>query len=286
MDLAKDRLLKIIYRRIGVGDTKPATIAICMQARNFAVERYDMAIERMKLSRLGAFVRRGGGHALFPLILAIALGVGWWITSEEVRLLENDGVDTTATVISKDWSIRSGTNGNASRYYYVEVEFSAPPDQTISETSEVGSSFYSRLEEGDEIDIRYFAHDPTLVEIDPSKRSTSAFWLGQLGLLMLVWFLGMIWHYWRESAKTFRAVNLGEVREARVTGHVSDATPGVKDTRKKKERRYMLRWDDARDTFGMGGSLREDELEKYPKGTVIVTYTDPVSGETYWEGQI
>ena len=36
----------------------------------------------------------------------------------------------------------------------------------------------------------------------------------------------------------------------------------------------------------MGGSLGKSELEKYPKGKVIVTYTDPVSGETFWEGQI
>ena len=51
----------------------------------------------------------------------------------------------------------------------------------------------------------------------------------------------MNWNYWRESSKTYRAVNHGEVREARVTGHVSTANPQVTDTGKEKDRRYPCR---------------------------------------------
>lgn len=241
-----------------------------------------MAVARMKLSRLGAFVRRGGALALIPLVLALVLALLWRITGEEMRLLQNDGVDTTATVVSKDWRTRG--KDSAARYY-VRVAFSDLSDRRVEQSARVRSSFYSGVREGDEIDIRYVPGE-SLLEIDPEMRETEAFWTAQVALLMLVWCAGMIWHYWRESAKTYRAVNFGEVREARVAGHVSTANPQVKDTSKEKDRRYMLKWDDARDHFGMGGKLKKHELEKYPVGTVIVIYTDPVSGETFWEGGI
>lgn len=242
-----------------------------------------MAVERMKLSRLGAFYRRGGALALFPLVLALALYVGWRITSGEIRLLQNDGESATATVVSKEWRTR-GTGARSTRIYHVSVAFSDLSDRRVEKSAEVRSSFYSGVREGDEIDIRYVPGE-SLLEIDPEMRETGAFWLAQVALLMLVWCAGMIWHYGRESAKTYRAVNFGEVREARVTGHVDDHI-GMDDSKKEKDRRYMLKWDDARDQFGMGGKLKKDELEKYPVGSVIVIYTDPVSKETFWEGQI
>lgn len=248
-----------------------------------------MAVERMKLSRLGAFVRRGGALALLPLVLALVLGLMWSITNEELLLLETDGVDTTATVISTyEQSHRSGSSGNrtTTTIYFVQAEFVGPDDRARMQSARVSEAFQQGVAEGDEIPVRYVSQDPAILEVDPDYRSSQAHWAVLLALVMLAWLIGMLWHYWRESAKSYRAVNHGEMREARVTGHVSDANPQVKDTRKPAKRRYMLKWDDARDSFGMGGSLREDELAKYPKGTVIVTYTDPVSGETFWEGQI
>lgn len=244
-----------------------------------------MTVERMKLSRLGAFVRRGGALALIPLVMALVLAGLWWITNEEIRLLRNDGVDAQATVVSRN-SRMSGSGDTRRTNYYVRVAFSDPSDRPIVESAEVRSAFYGRVREGDDIDIRYVPGDPILLEIDPEIRGKAAFWSAQIALLSVVVCIGMIWNYWRESAKTYRAVNRGEVREAHVTGHVSTANPQVKDTSKEKDRRYMLKWYDARDQFGMGGKLKQHELEKYPVGTVIVIYTDPVSGEIFWEGQI
>lgn len=248
-----------------------------------------MTTTRMKLSRLGAFYRRGGAIALFPLIFALALGFGQSITNEEIRLLDNDGVDTTATVIStyeqSDTSGRRGTR-TTSTNYFVQVQFVGPDERTLRRSAKVSESFQRRVEEGDVIPVRYVKQDTSLVEIDPARLSSSAYWVTVAGLVMVAWLIGMIWHYWRESAKTYRAVNRGEMREAHVTGHVSDANPRVKDTRKEGRRRYMLKWRDAEDNVGMGGSLGKDKLAKYPEGTVIVTYTDPVSREVFWEGQI
>jgi len=249
-----------------------------------------MSSQRMKLSRLGAFVRRGGGQALFPLFFSLALAVTWWTTNEELRLLQLDGVDTTATVLEKFESSSgvSGTRGNrsSSSSYHVKLQFVDSAGQRLIESTRVGSSFYLWVDEGDEIPVRYVERDPSVVEADPELRDTLWYWISLVGLLMLVWLVGALWHYWRESAKTYRAVTEGEVREARVTGHVSDANPRVVDTRKESKRRYKLKWRDSTEKFGMGGSLRQGELVKYPEGTLIITYTDPVSGETFWEGQI
>lgn len=250
-----------------------------------------MTIERMKLSRLGAFYRRGGSTALFPLVFALLLAFFGSITKEELRLLETDGVDTTATVLSSDeYTIRSRsrTSGNTNRttHYRVEVQFDGPDDRTLRQRVDVGMAFQSRVSEGDEIPIRYVRQDPSIINADPKFRSRGDYWVTAGTLLMLTWFAGMIWHYWRESAKIYRAVNHGEVRDASVTGHVNASNSQLDHTRKDHVPRYMLKWHDSRDRFGMGGSLTEKELVKYPKGTVIVTYTDPVSGETFWEGQI
>lgn len=247
-----------------------------------------MTIERMKLSRLGAFYRRGGALALLPLGLALVMGFLWWLVNEELRLLHTDGVDTTATVISTYETTTRGTKDSPpTTTYYVKVHFDdGREDVTRRYDAMVSEAFQHGVAEGDEIPVRYVPQDLSLVDVDPDYRDGQVYWAAQTGLLMLTWFAGMIWHYGRESAKIYRAVNHGEVREARVTGHVNASTSQLDHTRKDHEPRYMLKWDDARDEFGMGGSLKEEELVKYPKGTVIVIYTDPVSGETFWEGQI
>jgi len=222
---------------------------------------------------------------MIPLIIVL-VSVGLWrISSEEIQLLRNDGVDARAAVVSRE-SRMSGSGDTRHTRYYLRVSFSDLSDRTIVESGEVRSAFYRRVREGDDIDIRYVPGDPILLEIDPEIRGGAAFWSMQIALLALVISIAMIWNYWRESAKTYRAVNLGEVRQARVIGHVGTANRRVKDTSKEKDRRYMLKWDDARDQFGMGGKLKKHELEKYPVGTIVVVYTDPVSGETFWEGQI
>lgn len=162
-----------------------------------------MPLRDMNLSRLGAFIWYAGIRLPLVVLVATFFLMSWWTTSEEARLLENDGVDTFATLVSKriDSSSVGGDSGKRRRSYYVTVEFSGPLEETFTQSRPVESSTYGRVSEGDEIAIRYVHHDPSIIEIEPARRIGSAFWAGWVGLGLAVLSIGMVWHSWRKSSQ-------------------------------------------------------------------------------------
>lgn len=160
-----------------------------------------MPLEGTKMSRLAAFVWCGGIKLPLMVLVSTIFLVSWWTTGEEQHLLENDGVDTAATVVSKriDNTASGGDRDKRSRNYYVTVEFSGPLEETFTLSRRVEASTHGKVSEGDEIAVRYVRHDPSIIEIEPARRIGSAFWAGWVGLGLAILSLGMIWHCWRKS---------------------------------------------------------------------------------------
>lgn len=131
----------------------------------------------MTLSRIGAFVWCGGIRLPLVVLVAIIFLVYWSSSSEDMRLLERDGVNTAATVVSKRISSSRGRDGGTAlrRSYHVTVEFVGPLDETLTQTRRIESSTYGTINEGDEIAIRYVPQDPTIIEIEPGRKIGATF---------------------------------------------------------------------------------------------------------------
>ena len=166
-----------------------------------------MSFERITLSRIAAFVWCGGIRLPLAVLVATIFLVYWWSASEDMRLLERDGVDTIATVVSKriSSSIDRDSGTTRKRSYHVTVAYSGPLDETLTQTRRIESSTYGTINEGDEIAIRYVPQDPTIIEIEPGRNIGATFWAGWIGLGLAVLSVGMIWHCWRKSDQGPRA---------------------------------------------------------------------------------
>jgi hypothetical protein len=79
---------------------------------------------------------------------------------------------------------------------------------------------------------------------------------------------------WRATSAV-RAASRGEVREARVTAHARAGR------RRGAPRR--LAWCDARGARGQSRPRPEGALDRWPVGSVVVVYADPLTGHGWWE---
>ena len=99
------------------------------------------------------------------------------------------------------------------------------------------------------------------------------------GIALLVALGGIIWG-WGRVASARRALLLGEVREARITGIRPYALSG------KKKPRFVVSWTDAAGVNGKSLLASAGLAQAHAPGDVIVVYVDPDNGRGWWQKQI
>lgn len=231
----------------------------------------------MTRHRIGTFVWCGGIRLPLVILVATIFLVSWATTSDETRLLESDGVDTVATVVSKrvDSSSVGGDSTIRKRSHYITVEFLGPLDTTLTQTRRIEESTYGKVNEGDEIAVRYVRQDPTIIEIEPGRRIGSASWAGWAGLGLSVLSFGMIWHCWRKSGQGYRAAHIG------AAGDTSSSAPKNVLARRLADKRLTLRKtpsnEDAEEVMIL--ELAATGHGVMPNDTMKLTFDWSVSGE-------
>ena len=157
----------------------------------------------------------GVGISLLGLLL---LGGGWFAQHDhirQVRLLETEGVTTTARITDKTIS-----SSDDSDTYYIHYTFTAVVDDQrveINRKTSVSEQFYDRVEYGGALPVVYARSDPRVVRIQalytPGKVE---YWrliiLGGLGMLCC-W---LAWRIFRTYGDAHRLDNEGVQATVRV----------------------------------------------------------------------
>jgi hypothetical protein len=213
---------------------------------------------------------------LIPLVVTLVFVAISRSETSRARALDAFGVDAFALVTRLDQRIRRERDGDRTEYF-VHFSFQPVSGPPVVLSRSISRSRYLELREGDEIPIRYVAHDPGVTEFAAGERAAAGFWSFWLAVAAGSATLGSaIWALRRKMA-VLRAAWTGEVRQAEVTAHLASGT------RINSVLQFRLAWRDALGVEGKSGLF--DPARLPPPGTVIVVYIDPKSGKGFWDAE-
>lgn len=237
-----------------------------------------MTMERRRVSWKRLFTRHFIWLPVIPLLVTAVLGVFSWHQFRTAELLDIYGIEGIATVVDRDTRRTRDSEGRTRTEYRVLYRFQPTTGPETSTRRSVSRSTYEAMPPGTEVTVRYVEHDPGVNEIEPGNAAWTGFLMalvagaaGVVGLGLTAWIV-------RRKASLFRAARYGEVRQARVTGHVET------NTRVNGRRQYRLAWVDALGHDGQSGYFRYERLP--PEGSVIVVYVDGRTGRGWWDQEL
>lgn len=126
------------------------------------------------------FIRCGGWIALFPLLIGLSLTMSAITASKNAALMMNDGVETTATVLTKRYTPSSGDDQRGSQRqpatYAISFEYTPKQSRTpiepppikgppIKAQKQVSAHYYNSVSVGQQITLRYLPQTPTVYEL-------------------------------------------------------------------------------------------------------------------------
>lgn len=235
-------------------------------------------MERRRITFRRLFTRHFIWVPLLPLAITIGLSLFALHELRKADRLDLHGAEAVAQVIARDIRTSRDRDGRTQTEYRVEYRFQPSSGDAVTTRRSVNRATYNAVAPGDEIPVRYVLHDPQINEIEPgqSRRigrilAAIAVPFGLCALVALIW-VG------RRKARLFRAVWLGEVRQARITEHE------VLNVQVNGRTQYRLHWLDAAGQSGRSGMHDYHDLPAV--GEVIVVYVDPRSGLGWWEADI
>ena len=218
---------------------------------------------------------------MFPLVFALTFGGVGLSMARDAALLSREGVVTQGELLDKQIERRRSSDGDTSTYYYVRYRYH--PDERvepIARRQNVSRSFYMSVQPGDDIPVTYAWSRPERASIDPAHDRFGAWIFGGFGALAALVSLGLGGWMLGRKLSVIRALNHGEIREARVTA--------IRPTNVQKNKRtqYVLHWLDAQGVEGRSMMADFDRLAEHPTGSVIVVYVDPKTERGWWDEQI
>jgi len=232
-------------------------------------------MERRRVSWKRLFTRHFIWLPVIPLLVAAVLGAFALHELRTAELLDIYGIEAVATVVDRDIRRTRDSEGRTRTEYRILYRFQPATGPEITTRRSVSRTRYEAAPAGSEITVRYVGHDPTVNEIEAG----SAAWTGWILALVAAPFaavgLGLTVWIGRRKASLFRAARNGEVRQARVTGHL------VSNTQVNGRTQYRMTWVDAGGTHGQSGLFGHERLP--PEGSVIVVYVDGRTGRSWWE---
>lgn len=232
-------------------------------------------MERKRVS----FWRVVGRHYLWlpviPAVLALILGGVGWLLWAEARTMARDGVQAVAVVTDRRILTQTDRDGSRSTRYVVAYRFNPSSDQTVDGDDQVSRALYDQLAVGQSVTVRFLPDDPARNDLEPDGPWLPAFLLALAGVALVV-ALGLGRMFGGRKLSILRAARAGEVREARVTGHVTT------NVQVNGRTQFRFAWTDA---AGVPGQSALMDLRALPEtGSVVRIYVDPRSGRGWWEG--
>ena len=229
-------------------------------------------------SFLRQFLSPWGWAALAALVGALlSLALAQW-GAETARRLAEEGVDTTAEILTTRITSHRDSDGDTRHDY--EVTFRFAVDGALREDYEmVSQSYYFSVARGDVVPLRYWRQDPSVSELEPGTAATNAL-IGQIatgitGVATLI--LG--WLGWSRAAAAAWMHRHGVERRVTVTGHV-DTSVKVNNVP-----RWRATWIEA---DGRPGRTRMARKEALPEvGSQITILVDPNARRpSMWQGDL
>lgn len=232
-------------------------------------------IERRKVSWRRLARRHLLWLPLLPLAFALVFGTIGAVQVQKARLFAREGVDGSAQVVAREIRSRRDRDGNTTTERIVTYRFQSLSGETVQGVEAVSRGLYDSLAPGQPVAVRYLPGNPAVNTLEPGIGAFEVIILG-VGLLALGIGGGLAAFLLRNKLSILRAARRGEVREARVTGHV---VTGVKVNGRTQ---YRFRWVDA---AGQEGESAMAALGDLPaEGAVVAVYVDPRTGRDWWEG--
>jgi len=235
---------------------------------------------RKQVSYWRLFRRHHGWAPLFALAMTAVMVLVWQVAARDAKLFDLYGAEAVAVVTDRESRTRRTGDNSTTTDYYLSYWFTSASGERISKRETVSSGFYREVMVGDEITVRYIAHEPqrTEVEIGSNASTASLTRIMSFGFALVA--MGLSGWVGHSAAGMLRAVRHGELREARVTQHVHT------NVRVNRQPRFRLAWMDAAYVEGKSGLVRESVLLEHPVGSVIRVYVDPKTDRSWWEGEV
>lgn len=228
--------------------------------------------------------RMGGLWVLFPLVFAVTFGGIGIHALHEARLVDRYGVEGFAVITDRETRTRRDSEGRTQTSYHLsyrfEMEGRASGDIWQEGSQSVSQRFYNRHRVGDRVPVVYVPHDPRRSQVEPGRDLILGAVFGGVGAMSLLLTLGLGWWMWQRKLSAIRALQHGEMRQARVTGH------SMTSLRVNDQPRYAVDWIDATGARGRTGPLSPKRLALAPIGSTIVIYVDPETDRGWWEEEV
>lgn len=231
-------------------------------------------IERQAISWKRLFVRHLLWVPLIPLIIGLVFALMGAVFLGQARELARDGVEGVAVVTNREIHTRTDSDGNRTTRYLVSYRFQPTSDQTVRGESSVGRAYYTGVIVGQEVPVRFLPRDPGVSELEPGGVILPVIFIGVGGVLVAIG-LGLGWFMLGNKLSALRAARHGEVREAKVTGHVPT------NTQINGQTQYRFEWVDAANQHGESTMMDFGALPA--PGAVLRVYIDPRSGRGWSE---
>ncbi len=226
------------------------------------------------------FMRGWGWMSFFPLLFAVVFGLVAMFEGRKMERLEADGAEARAQIVGKDVEVKTDSDGDTTRTYYLYFRFDHRGGAWEGRDS-VSRSFYNGLAVGETTPVRYWRPDPDVNEIEPGSTVTSVWITKIISAITLAAFAAWFWIVWDRSGRAIRVRERGERRRATVTGHFRT------NVRVNKRPRWKLEWTDEKGVGGRSFMMPGDRLEAWPEGTEIWIYADPRERlKSVWEGDV
>lgn len=232
-------------------------------------------IERRKVSWKRLFFRHWLWLPLFSLVFALVFTTAGAVFLNEARRMARDGLDTVAVITHRNIRTSRDSDGNTRTHYRLHYIFNPTSDQHVEAAQDVSSRFYNSVQVGQEVPVRYLPYDPGRNALEPPGRVLPVVFLA-IGLAASAITLSLVFVLGRNKLSLIRAARLGEVRQARVTGHE------ITNTQVNGRTQYRFGWLDAAGAEGRSAMTDYRELPEID--SVVAVYIDPRSGRGWWEG--
>lgn len=235
---------------------------------------------RKPVSYWRLFRRHHGWAPLFALAMTVVMVLVWQVAARDAKLFDLYGAEAVAVVTDKETRTRRSGDNSTTTDYYLSYRFTSASGEQIAKVESVSSGFYRETAVGDEITVRYIAHDPRRTEVEIGSNADTANLSRIMSFVSALVAMGLAGWFGHSAAGMLRAVRSGEMREARITEHVHT------NVRVNRQPRFRLAWIDAAYAEGKSGLVRESVLLEHPVGSVIRVYVDPKTGRSWWEGEV
>lgn len=212
--------------------------------------------------------------ALALILFGMSAGKG-----RTAHQLETRGEIAEAQVLRKERRQSTDSDGNRKVTYHVTYRFAPLEGAAVQRRAKVGSRFYNAVREGGTFRLRYVADKPAVHELQIGATRAEARATRAHGLMALAGagVLGL-W-FGARALPLVRAIARGQVRQARVTGHVEKPS-----RRKETGGRYgRIRWRDETGEEGESGWVPMLDVAGHPVGSPITVIVDPSTGRSWWE---